>query len=242
MNKAHMGFQVRQHNPWRIWLGAGLILSLLFIMFLIGRAYQSYELGQLSLEKEVMANRIAELELRNSALVKKNAQFKEVGRIEHDAYERANRSQAALQKEMLAMKEQLVFYQGIVSPEQLALGVNIQSLELIKKSNLGLYSYKLVLSKRGKSNKYIKGGFNLLIKGLSEEKQKDLDLKQVKQEFKDKDIKFSFRYFQVFEGDMLLPDKFEPFDIQVKIKPTTKKIKPFSETISWALAVSGGND
>ncbi|MCK4710535.1 MAG: hypothetical protein KAU21_18110, partial [Gammaproteobacteria bacterium] len=147
-----------------------------------------------------------------------------------------------LQQELLEMKEQLVFYQGIVSPEQLALGVNIQSFELTKKNNLGLYSYKLVLSKRGKSNKYVKGNFNMFIKGQNGGRQKDLSLKQVKQEFNDKDIKFSFRYFQVFEGDMLLPDKFEPYDIQLKINPTTKKIKSFSETISWTQAVSGGNN
>ncbi len=139
------------------------------------------------------------------------------------------------------MKEQLVFYQGIVSPEQLTLGVNIQSFELTKKNNLGLYSYKLVLSKRGKSNKYVKGGFNFIIKGQQEGQQKDLNLKQVKQEYKDKEVKFSFRYFQVFDGDLLLPDLFEPYEIQLKIKPTTKKIKPFSETISWTQAVSGGN-
>jgi len=240
--KGHMGFQVRQHNPWRAWLGAGLVLLLLSIMFLIGRAYQSYELGQLKLEKEVMASRIAELEQRNSVIVKKNAQLEGISKIEHDAYQKANRSQVELQKKLLEMKEQLVFYQGIVSPEQLALGVNIQAFELIKKNNLGLYSYKLVLSKRGKSNKFVKGGFNLLIKGQNGEVQKNLDLKKIKQEFKDKDIKFSFRYFQVFEGDMLLPENFEPYDIQVKINPTTKKIKSFSESISWAQAVSGGNN
>ncbi len=242
MSKAHLGFQVRQNNPWRLWLGVGLVILLLLIMFLIGRAYQSYELGQLNLEQEAMVDRIAELEQRNTSLVKQNAKLKGISKIEHDAYEKANRSQVDLQKELLDMKEQLVFYQGIVSPEQLALGVNIQSFELTKKNNLGLYNYKLVLSKRGKSNKFVKGIFNLLIKGQQGEQQKDLALKQVKQDYKENDIKFSFRYFQVFEGDMLLPEQFEPYDIQVKIKPTTKKIKPFSETISWTQAVSGGND
>ena len=104
-----------------------------------------------------------------------------------------------------------------------------------------MYYYKLVLSKRGKSNKFVKGNFDLLIKGQQEGLSKDLSFQQIKQEYNGKDIKFSFRYFQVFEGDMLLPDLFEPYDIQIKIKPTTKKIKPFSESISWTQAMSGGN-
>ncbi len=242
MSKVHLGFQVRQHNPWRIWLGIALVILLLLIMFLIGRTYQSYELGNLRLEKEVMLNRIAELEQRNATLVKKNAQLKGISKIEHDAYEKANLSQVAMQKEMLEMREQLVFYQGIVSPEQLALGVNIQSFELNKKNNLGLYRYKLVLSKRGKSNKFVKGSFDFIVKGLQADQQVDLRLKQIKQEYQNKDINFSFRYFQVFEGDMLLPDQFEPYDIQLKIKPSTRKIKPFSESISWVQAVSGGSN
>ncbi len=242
MSKAHLGFQVRQHNPWRVWLGIALVLLLLFIMFLVGRAYQSFELRQLKLEKEVLMNRVVEVEQRNASLVKKNAKLQGISKIEHDAYEKANRSQVALQRELLEMKEQLVFYQGIVSPEQLSLGINIQSFELNKKNNLGMYYYKLVLSKRGKSNKFVKGRFDFLIKGQQDGQSKDLSLKKLKQEYKEKDSKFSFRYFQVFEGDMLLPDLFEPYDIQVKIKPTTKKIKPFSESISWTQAMSGGNN
>jgi len=242
MSKAHVGFQVRQHNPWRIWLVVGLVILLLFITFLSGREYQSYELKQLKLEKEVMANRIAEVEQRASLLVKSNAQLKGISKIEHDAYEKANQSQVRLQKELLEMKEQLVFYQGIVSPEQLSLGVNIQSFEVNKKNNLGLYYYKLVLSKRGKSNRFVKGNFDLLIKGQQEGESKDLSFQQIKQDYNRKDSKFSFRYFQVFEGDVLLPDLFEPYDVQIKIKPSTKKIKPFSESISWIQAMSGGSN
>ncbi len=242
MSNAHLGFQVRQHNPWRVWIGIGLVILLLIVMFLIGRAYQSFELSQLRFEKEEMVNRIVELEQRNALLIKQNAQFKGISKIEHDAYEKANLNQVELQKQLLEMKEQLVFYQGIVSPEQLALGVNIQSFELVKKNDLGLYNYKLVLSKRGKSNKFVKGDFNLLIKGQKGEEQMDIELEKVKQDFNSKDIIFSFRYFQVFEGDMLLPDEFKPYDIQVKINPSTKKIKPFSETISWTQAVSGGSN
>lgn len=240
MSRAHAGFRVQQHHPWRNWLVAGLVVLLLAVMFLFGRAYQAYEVSQLKLEKETLLARIAELETRNNSLVKSNARLASSSRIEHDAYAKANDSLVGLQKQLLEMKEQLVFYQGIVSPEKLALGVNIQSFGLTKKNDLGLYHYKLVLSKRGKSNRYVKGRFDLLLKGQSNKAQKNLSLKQIKQEYADTDTKFSFRYFQVFEGDMMLPDQFEPYDIQLKIKPTTKKIKAFSETISWAQAVSGG--
>lgn len=241
MSKAHLGFKVRQHNPWRIWMGAGLIIVLMAVMFLAGRAYQSYELGQLKLLQQTLESRIAELEQLNDSLVDKNAQLASSSRIEHDAYENANQSMVKVQKELLALKEQLVFYQGIVSPEKLSLGINIQAFELSKKNDLGLYSYKLVLTKRGKSNRYVKGTIDMAIKGQQEDKQKELPMKQVKQGYKEKDFKFTFRYFQVFEGEVLLPDNFEPYDIELRIKPATSKIKNFTETFSWVQALSGGN-
>jgi hypothetical protein len=242
VSKAHLGFQVRENNPWRLWLGIALILLLLVVMFLLGQAYQSYELNQLKLVEETMAARISELEQRNESLVKKNAHLDGVSKIEHDAYEKSNKSLVKLQREQLKLKEELVFYQGIVSPEELALGVNIQSFELTHKNNNGLYAYKLVLTKRGKSNQVIKGEMEFQVKGRQKGKPKRLSLKNIKQEFDQKDEKFSFRYFQVFEGELLLPDSFEPRDIVLVIKPTTRKIKNFTETISWVQALAGGDN
>jgi cell division protein FtsB len=242
MSKAHLGFQVREKNPWRLWLGIALSLLLLVIMFLLGRAYQSYELSQLKLVEEAMVARISELEQRNESLVKKNAHLGGISKIEHDAYEKSNQSLVKLQRDLLELKEELVFYQGIVSPEELALGVNIQSFELTRKNNNGLYAYKLVLTKRGKSNQVIKGSMDFRVKGTQQGESKALTLENIKQEFDRKDEKFSFRYFQVFEGELLLPDSFEPSDIELEIKPTTRKIKNFTESITWVQALTGGDN
>jgi cell division protein FtsL len=241
MSKAHVGFQVRQHNPWRIWIALALVILLLVITFLMGRAYQSYELSQLSLEQEMLSSRVSELEVRNQNLVRKNAKLTGASKIEHDAYEKVNKSLVEKEKEILELKEQLAFYQGIVSPEQLALGINIQSFELVKKNDHGLYSYKLVLTKRGKSSQYVKGSIDLLLKGQVEGEQKNLGIKEISEAYKENEAKFSFRYFQVFEGEFSLPEQFEPYDVELAIKPTTKNIKNFTETVSWAEALSGGD-
>ncbi len=239
--KGHLGFKVRQHNPWRIWAWAAFVVALLGAMFFMGHAYQSYELLQYKIFKKTLETRVEELKQRNTTLVKKNAQLEGASKIEHDAYEQAKQSLVTLEKEILGMKEQLVFYQGIVSPEKLALGINIQSLELNKRNDDGLYGYKLVLTKRGKSSQVVKGAVDILLKGQMNGTNKELGQKKLKQDYNKNDFKFSFRYFQVFEGEMLLPDHFEPYDIELVIKPSTRKIKKFSETFSWAQALSGGN-
>ena len=240
MSRMHGGFQVRQYRPWKIWLGMLVLLACLVASFYLGHYYQSYELELIKLERETLVSRIAELETRNHRLVEKNAHLEGGSKIEREAYLQANQELIRLQQELLAQKEELVFYRGIVSPSDTALGVNLQSFEVRRKSNQNEYSYKLILTKSGKSTRKVSGSTELLIRGESDGSVSELKLTDLVLEEADKSTKFAFRYFQVFEGDIILPEGFEPFEIKIGIKPTTKKVKAFSETISWAEVLSEG--
>ncbi len=240
MSNLHRGFQVKQHKPWKIWLGVGSLIALMGMFFYLGEGYQAYQLERLKLERETLASRIAELENRNHSLVQKNAHLEGSSKIERNAYQIANQELVKLQRELLAQKEELVFYRGIVSPTDSALGVNLQSFEVRKKNNQNQFSYKMILTKNGKSTKKVKGGTSMLIRGEIGGGVSEFNILDLALEKPAKDTKFSFRYFQVFEGDIALPDGFEPFEVEIGIKPTTKKVKSFSETISWARVLSEG--
>lgn len=240
MTASHRGFQVRQHQPWKLWAALGLIVLLLALFFYLGRSYQSYELRHLQLERETLVSRIADLEARNSGLVQKNAHLEGSSRIERDAYELASQELAKLQQQLLAQKEELVFYRGIVSPQGAALAVNLQSFELRPKGVANQYSYKMILTKSGKSTTKVRGGANVVIRGDNSGAVKELKMTDLRLENPGKANKFAFRYFQVFEGDIVLPEGFEPFEVEIGIKPTTKKVKSFSETRSWTQVLSEG--
>lgn len=240
MSNLHRGFQVRQYRPWKVWLGLALLIALMAVFFYLGKSYQSHQLDHLLLERETLFSRIAELETRNHNLVQKNAHLDGSSKIERDAYELANQELARLQQELLTQKEELVFYQGIVSPKDAALGVNLQSFEMRKKNNQNQYSYKMILTKSGKSTKKISGGAKVVIRGEKGGSVNELKMSDLAIENPGKDTRFAFKYFQVFEGDIALPEGFVPFEVEIAIKPTTKKVESFSETISWANVLSEG--
>lgn len=240
MSSLHGGFQVRQHRPWVVWLTIIMLVLLMAMFFYLGRGYQSYELEQVQLERETLVSRIAELETRNHNLLQKNAHLDGSSKIERDAYELANQELVKLQQEMLAQKEELAFYRGIVSPKDAALGVNLQSFVMRKKNSQNQYSYKMILTKSGKSTRKISGGADVRIRGETAGGVSELKLTDLALENSGKVTKFSFKYFQVFEGDVALPEGFEPFEVEIGIKPTTKKVKSFSETISWTQVLSEG--
>ena len=240
MSNLHGGFQVRQHKPWKIWFGLlALVACLIFVLF-VGNAYQDYELRRVLLERETLLSRIVELESRNHKLVQKNAHLEGGSKIEREAYQQANQDLIKLQQKLLTQKEELVFYRGIVAPSQRALGVNLQSFEVRRKNSQNQFSFKLILTKSGKSTKKVSGNTAVLIRGESEGNVSELKLTDLILEKADKGTKFAFRYFQVFEGDIVLPDGFEPFEVKIGVKPTTKKVKAFTETISWTEVLSEG--
>ena len=135
MSSLHGGFQVRHYRPWKIWVGGLLLVVFLVVSFYLGRNYQSHELDHALLERETLIIRMDELESRNHKLVQKNAHLEGGSKVEREAYEHANQELIQLQQELLAQKEELVFYRGIVSPSNAALGVNLQSFEVRKKKS-----------------------------------------------------------------------------------------------------------
>jgi hypothetical protein len=217
-----------------------LLIACLAVSFFIGQAYQAYRLERVLLERETLLSRIDELESRNSNLVQKNAHLEGGSKVEREAYQQANQELIKLQRELLTQKEELVFYRGIVSPTNTALGVNLQSFEVRKKNSQGQFSFKMILTKSGKSTKKVSGNTAVLIRGESEGGVSELKLTDLTLEKSDKGTKFAFRYFQVFEGDIVLPEGFVPFEVKIGVTSTTKKVKAFTETISWTDVLSEG--
>lgn len=217
-----------------------LVLLCLLLTFFLGQYYQSHQLKRALLERETLLSRIDELESRNHRLVEKNAHLEGGSKIEREAYQLANQELIRLQQELLAQKEELVFYRGIVSPSDTGLGVNLQSFEVRKKNNQNQFSFKLILTKSGKSTKKVSGKTQMLIRGETTDGVSELNLFDLVLEKSSIKTKFAFRYFQVFEGDIALPDGFVPFEVKISIKPTTKKVKAFSETISWTEVLTEG--
>jgi hypothetical protein len=238
LSQLHSGFQVRRNKPWKLWLGVVLVALLLWLFFMLGQTYQSYELSHFKLERETLVSQIDELESRNHNLVKKNAQSSSASRIEHDAYVLANQTLINLQQKLLEQKEELVFYQSIVSPKDVMLGVNLQTFEVKPKGKKGVFSYKMVLTKRGEGTKKITGTTKVLIRGEDKDGKRELLLSKINLDESERESNFSFRYFQVFEGEFSLVEGFAPYELEVGIVSTTKKIKSFTESISWARVLS----
>ncbi len=238
MTTEHDGFLVRQYRPLYKWIVVTLAGLLLVITFFIGRWDQDRALDQsYEITQELNAS-IEQLTDRNDELVKKNARLSADGKVDRDAYKAVNSTLINLQQEILYLKEELVFYRGIVSPSKSEYAINVQELSILNESGENAYSYKVVLTKSGRSNYSIRGEISLSVQGLLDGKAKSYPLSEISNVDKSK-LKYSFRYFQIFEGAVNLPDKFYPEKVKITVKSKTKKVKSIENTFNWAEIMPG---
>ena len=235
---SHEGFLVKQHRPWFKWIIIAFGIVLLIISFFIGRWDQdrvledSYEMIQ-QLNEDI--DQLAE---RNDIMVEKSARFSADGKIDRNAYNAVNETLVKLQQEILYLKEELFFYRGIVAPSQSEYAINIQEFSILSDNAENTYSYKIVLTKSGRSNYSIRGEVELTVEGLLDGEIQSFALNELKDTDKNK-LKYSFRYFQIFEGIMNLPAQFYPEKVTVVVKSKTKKVKSIENTFNWAEIISG---
>ena len=229
---------VKQHRPAFKWIMLALVLCLLVAAFFLGQWNQNRLNQQTEIFIEGLNASIQQLEERNEELVNKNARLLGDSKVERDAYVAANESLISLQKEILVHKEELLFYRGIMAPGKSEYAVNTQEFSLTKSQAEGQYSYKLVLTKSGKSDYTVRGNVIISVEGLLDGKTHTYELKEIS-EVKPSAMKYSFRYFQAFVGVLQLPEKFYPETVQVRIKSKTKKVKSLENTFNWAELLSG---
>lgn len=238
MSGTHGGFLVKQHRPIYRVIVVVVALIVLTVIFFAGRWDQDRSLRHAYEMVQELNVSFDQLTQRNDELVRKNARLSADSKVDRDVYNSVNESLIRLQREILTLKEELVFYRGIVAPSAVNLGVNLQEVTIVQSVKENVYHYKIVLTKIGRSKFSIRGDIQLSIQGLVDGKTKVLPLNDMS-EFKKNELKYSFKYFQIFEGDILLPKQFYPEEVKVDVKSRTKKVKSIKGTFNWAELVSG---
>jgi hypothetical protein len=233
-------YRVSVHNPWKYRLGIPLLLlagwGLFYLGELKGYADRKAFLG----ERAAYVEEIENLTDVNSELLARNAQLERSSEVEHNAYQEVKDSLNKLQDELLELQKEVAFYQSIVSPSKNEKGLRIQSFQLTETGDGQQVRYSLVLTKSGKNDRYVNGNVEMRIIGSRKGKSDSISVTQVSSEAA-KGMKFRFRYFQNLEGNVTLPDGYEPDEIEILVKPTSKGVDPIEVRVSWAKALAGGS-
>ncbi len=228
--------------------GRPLSMYLLAAVVTIGALYLAFELGRfrsgfsvIDHRREVAAlNKLIEQE-RSAAdeLRRKLAIAQTSGEIDRETYSRVESNLSNLQAKIQAQEEELVFYRGIVSPQDGVAGLRIQSLEVLPADRERRYSIRLVLVQAMVHSRRIMGEVKLQLEGMRDGQIASLDASQLYVGDGRYDMAYDFRYFQGLETEVELPLGFEPQRINVEIWPSEAKAEKVYQTFDWSVSTAG---
>jgi cell division protein FtsB len=226
------------HSPVRLWATRAVIVIVAtvggYLVYEFGRIQAGYDVVGAAGERRAYEERIDGLEDEISALKEQVALLETHRDIDREAYREVEASLTELQAKIQEQRDAIAFYRGIVSPADGNKGLRVQDLKLTRGKNEREYNIRLVLVQALKHDRKVSGNVNLTIEGEVDGVEKAYSYAELLPDEADAAWAFSFRYFQDFNRQVVLPDGFTPQRVNVEVKSRTRSISSIEESFTWA--------
>lgn len=223
MESAHR--KILFYQPRYLWLGAAvsvvLLLAAAYLVFDRGKLHAGAEIGELRKLRKEQASTIDRQERRILELTEQVAVLQRSSEIDRRASQEVRNEFSALQVELQDLRKELDFYRGIMAPGDAKPGLRVQKFEVRPATQTGSYTVGLTLAQVKRNDRYVSGVVELEIEGLEDGRSKVLVFNQIGMG-DGKALSYKFRYFQRLQGEIWIPDDFQPLRVKILVKPKGK--------------------
>ena len=218
---------IRQHRPWqRTWITVLVAAALLLAGFALYRYTRqstvadfekaTSERDRLMQERRELGQQLRAAKSEISKLRDDLAYAQQAQTIDGNACNSIKATMGKLEAEAGTLREQLAFYRGIASPNETKAGVRVQEFKVRKKD--GQWHYEMVLIQSVREESRIAGAAEVRIEGALGGKPQGYALSSLITAG-EKNLVFSFKYFEEFSGEFKLPQGFKPLKVVVSLDP-----------------------
>lgn len=217
-----------------------VLASLLFAAL---AGWAGYGLGQRSVghdaageadKRAVVADHDQRLELENKRLHARVAELEMARRLDRDAYGQVEATLGDLQSQLARQSDDLAFYRSIVSPADGIQGLRIQRFEVLPGVAPREMQLRLTLVQAMRHESIVAGLAQITLLGVKEGIPARYSVGDLLGKPR-AELPFSFRYFQTIEQTVVLPEGFEPFETEVRVR-SSKLRAPVQQTFAWKVA------
>lgn len=186
---------------------------------------RSQELGQLQQEAETLRQEVANLKL--------------AAQVDAQAYEEVRRQTVEQRAKIAELEQDIVVYRGMISKSDTSnpRGISLGVFQISGSGGVRGYRYKFVIQQLVSNEDAFKGNVRIDIVGTRAKQRMIIPLFKASMQVAEEWIPLDFKYFQSIEGDLLLPEGFEPERVDVVVKSIDKK-KPthVERQLDWSVA------
>jgi hypothetical protein len=146
------------------------------------------------------------------------------------------RSELAAQKEEIAaLEEGLRFYRGLMAPGDTAQGLSLRDIELVDRAEAGHYAFRIVAQQEALKHQLLKGELRVEVFGTLLGQTVTYPLSELSDDVEEQEVPLRFRYFQAIEGEMVLPEGFQPEGLRIVARSQAPRKAEVTERFPWEL-------
>lgn len=225
---------VRLHSINRQWLlmasGAlGFVLVFVVGWFLGGHFFEKEMIEKRLLVDNVARLTIAEEELRQQVV---NAEI--AGEVDSAALEEVRKTVASLEGRLAEGEKELDLYRNLMSDDSVPKGLLIRELILRALPDGGV-AYRLVVQQKTSSLQAVKVRVDISVEGELAGESATLSLDALDSKVESLPLSMTFKYFEVSQGVMILPEDFVPHLVHVSLWRVGQKSKKTQRLFGWRL-------
>jgi septal ring factor EnvC (AmiA/AmiB activator) len=204
-----------------------------YLTFEFGRIQADYNVVDAAQERQDYESRVKDLQEHIAELNQEIALLETHRDIDREAYKDVETSLAELQEKIQEQSDAIAFYRGIISPADGQRGLRVQDLRLSKGKDDRQYYVRLVLVQVMQHDRSVKGQVNFSLEGAQNGVATTYNLEQLVPADETSNWPFSFRYFQNFDRQLILPEGFLPEKINIEVQSRTKSIASVKQSFLW---------
>jgi Family of unknown function (DUF6776) len=155
--------------------------------------------------------------------------------VDRQALEMVRVEIAAQQEQISALEEGLRFYRSLMAPGEIAQGLSLRPVELLALDKPNRYAFRIVAQQEARKHTLLKGDLSIDVVGVLEGEQVSYSMAELSEDVEGSNVPLRFRYFQSIEGELEIPEGFEPGSVHLVATASTPRKAEVRVQFPWRL-------
>lgn len=153
--------------------------------------------------------------------------------VDRKALEDVRVEMLELKSQLASLDEENQFYRNLMAPAGNQRGLTFGAMEIAATERPRTYRYKVVMQQLATNHEVLNGTLSFNIIGRQEGVLSVLALRDVSRDVDSLNIKLRFKYFQNIEGELVLPEGYEPERIELEARSTGSQSTTIDKRFGW---------
>lgn len=153
--------------------------------------------------------------------------------IDRQASEDVRQEVIELKNQLAKLEEENSFYRNLMAPSGNKRGLTFGAVEVVDTDKPRVYNYKVVMQQLATNHTLLQGNLTFTVIGKLFGVEATFSLGQLSEQVSSDTIRLRFKYFQTIQGEMSLPEGFEPERIELVAKSTGSTPVTVEKRFGW---------